>query len=165
MLREGVPPVVGDQPARVDEPELPAGVVFAETALLHKVLDELLGDADAGAAGAEEDGALGGGGDLGRAAGVDEAAEDDGAGALDVVVEHGVGVLVAVEGGEGVLEVFVLDDDAIPNSSVIFFPPIYKESRWSWFTHPGHLSVKAAINSSRNSFSSSAVTFSLLLPM
>ncbi len=44
--------------------------------------------------------------------GVHEAREDDGTGALDVVVEGGVYVAVPLERWEGVLEVFELDDDA-----------------------------------------------------
>lgn len=69
-------------------------------------------DAYACAACAEEYGALVAGGYFGAFDCVDEAGEDDGAGALDIVVEAGIGFGVSGEGGEGVFEVFELDDDA-----------------------------------------------------
>ena len=97
VLGERVAAVVGDETARVDEPEAAPGFVFREAAFFDEVLDELLGDTDTGASGAQEDGALSGGRDLGCTAGVDKASEDDGPGALNVVVEHGVGVLIAFE--------------------------------------------------------------------
>jgi hypothetical protein len=106
-------PVVGDHALGVDQPEALASLVLGE-ALLHEESGELLGNTDTSRAGTEEDSAL----VLGRNArlldGVDEAGKNHSASALDVVVEHGVGVLVALERGEGVLEVLVLDDNAGP---------------------------------------------------
>lgn len=113
VLGELVATVVGDETLGVDQPEALSGLVLTE-ALLHKELNELLGNTDTGRAGTEEDGTLVGGGNLGLLDSVDETTKDDGASALDVVVEHGVGVLVTLERGEGVLEVLVLDDNAGP---------------------------------------------------
>lgn len=43
---------------------------------------------------------------------IDETTNNDGTSALDIIVEHGVGVLVALKSREGVLEIFELDDNA-----------------------------------------------------
>ena len=59
-------------------------------------------------------------GDTRRLDGVDETTNNDGTSALDVVVEHAVCVLVALEGGEGVLEVLELDNDAVTRSVTAF---------------------------------------------
>jgi hypothetical protein len=113
VLGELVATVVGDETLGVDEPEALSGLVLGE-ALVHEELDELLGDTDTGRASTEEDGTLVSGGNLGLLDTVDETTEDDSTGTLDVVVEHGVGVLVTLERREGVLEVLVLDDDTGP---------------------------------------------------
>ena len=46
--------------------------------------------------------------------GVDETGKNHGTSALNIVVEHGVGVLVALKRREGVLEVLVLNDNRGP---------------------------------------------------
>lgn len=113
VLGKLVATVVGDETLRVDQPEALSGLVLSET-LVHEELDELLGDTNTGRASTEEDGALVSSGNLGLLDTVDEATEDDSTGTLDVVVEHGVGVLVTLERREGVLEVLVLDDNTGP---------------------------------------------------
>lgn len=95
---------------RVHEPELPASLILGQT-LLHEVLDNLLSNASTGTAGTEENGAVVLDGNAGGFDGIDKTANNDSAGTLDVVIEHGVGVLVALEGGEWVLEVLKLDDN------------------------------------------------------
>jgi hypothetical protein len=90
---------------------------------------------------------------------IDEAANDDSASALNVVVEHAVGILVAFQSREWVLEIFELDDDAVTR---LVWCVCDEKQHGTYF---GHLSVKAAMSSSRNSFSSSAVTLGLLEPM
>lgn len=115
VLGELVTTVVGDETIRVDEPELAASLFLCQTLLLEE-LDNLLGDTNTGTASAEEDGLVILDGDTRRLDGVDEATNNDGASSLDVVVEHAVGVLVALESGEGVLEVLELNDDAVTRS-------------------------------------------------
>ncbi len=112
VIGQLVASVVGDETFGVDEPETATGFVLGQ-ALAGEEFDNLFGDADAGAAGAEEDGSLVFGGHAGALDGVDDAGEDDGAGALDVVVEAGVLVSVSFQSREGVLEVFELDHDAV----------------------------------------------------
>jgi len=113
VLGKLVATVVGDETLGVDQPEALSGLVLSE-ALVHEELDELLGDTNTGRASTEEDSTLVSGGNLGLLDTVDEATEDDSTSTLDVVVEHGVGVLVALERREGVLEVLVLDDNTGP---------------------------------------------------
>ena len=113
VLGKLVTTVVGDETLGVDQPEALSGLVLSE-ALVHEELDELLGDTNTGRASTEEDGTLVSGGNLGLLDTVDETTKDNSTGTLDVVVEHSVGVLVALERREGVLEVLVLDDDTRP---------------------------------------------------
>lgn len=113
VLGKLVATVVGDETLGVDQPEALSSLVLSQT-LLHEELDELLSNTDAGRASTEEDGTLVSGGNLGLLDSVDETAKNDGTSALDVVVEHGVGVLVTFKRREGVFEVLVLDDDAGP---------------------------------------------------
>ena len=54
------------------------------------------------------------GGNAGLLDSVNEAGKNHSTSALDVVVEHGVGVLVALKRREGVLEVLVLNDNRRP---------------------------------------------------
>lgn len=96
----------------IDEPEPPSGFVLGE-AFGHEVFHHLLGDAYACAAGTEEDGALLSSRNLGALDCVDEATEDDRAGALDIVIEAGVGFLVSLESAKGVLKVLELNHDAV----------------------------------------------------
>ena len=103
--------VRSDETLGVDKVEAAAGLVLGH-ALVDEKVDNLLGHAHASAAGAQKHGSMVFGGDARALDGVDDAAKDDGPGSLDVVVEAGVHVAVLFEGGEGVLEVFKLDDDA-----------------------------------------------------
>lgn len=102
--------VCGDETLGVDEVETAAGFILGH-ALPHEELHNLLGNPDTGRAGAEEDRAV----VLARQAGpldsVDDTAEDDRAGSLDVIVEASVGIPIPLECGEGILEVLELDDD------------------------------------------------------
>lgn len=74
--------------------------------------------ADARATGTEEDSTLLAGRNLGAFDCVNKAAENNGAGALNIVVEAGVGFAVTGKSGEGVLEVFELDDNTAKLLSV-----------------------------------------------
>ncbi len=118
VVGELVAAVVGDQASGVDQPETSSGFVFRE-AFTREEFHYLLGDSDAGAACAEEHGTLLFGGEAGSFDGVDDAGEDDGAGALDVVVEAGVLVLVTLECREWILEVLELDDNAVRCQSML----------------------------------------------
>lgn len=94
----------------VDDPDARERFLVRE-ALVHHPFDDALGDADAGAAGADHDDALVGelGIDALGANGAEEAGERDGAGALDVVVEAEEAVAVRVEDVVGVLRFKVLE--------------------------------------------------------
>lgn len=72
VVGELVAAVVGHEAFGVDEPETSSCFVFAE-AFAREELDDLFGDADAGATGAEEDGPLLFGWDAGPLDGVDDA--------------------------------------------------------------------------------------------
>lgn len=106
--------VVSNKALRIDEPESLFGFLLGKT-LFHEEFSELLGDTDTSRASTEEDSTLVLGSDARLLDGIDKTAEDDGSSTLNVIVEHGVGVLVTLEGREGVLPVFVLNDDAWPS--------------------------------------------------
>jgi len=110
VISELVATVVGDETLGVDEPELALGFVFRQT-LLDEVFHDLLGYSDAGTASAKEYSTVILGSDTGGLDGVYESTNDDGTSSLDVIVEHGIRVLVSLERGEGVLPVFELNND------------------------------------------------------
>ena len=115
VLCQFVSPILGDKTIGVDEPEFATGL-FLGQAFLDEELDNLLRNTSSSAASTEEDGFVVLDGHTRRLDSVDEATDNDGASALDVVVEHGVGVLVAFDGREGVFEVLELDDNAVTRS-------------------------------------------------
>lgn len=143
----------------IHEPERLLRLVFGQ-AFPHEILDELLCDTDTCTARSKEDRSLVFSMQLRGFDGIDEAAQDDSARALHVVVEAREGVLVPLQCWKRVLEIFELDYNA-----VTYQPG--KTSGWSsnYATDPGHFSFSAAMSSSINSRSSSAVILSLLLPI
>ena len=110
VVGELVTTVSGDETLGVDEVEAVASILLGH-ALADEEVNNLLGDADTGRAGAEEDGAVVLAGETGTLDGVDDSTEDDGAGTLNVVIEAGVDTLVTLQCGEGILEVLKLNDD------------------------------------------------------
>ena len=116
-MSDHVMPKRDDTYARVHEPKLLAGLVLGET-LLYEELDNLLGNTNSGTASTKEDGAVVLEINACVLDGVDEAGKNDGAGALDVVIEASVGVLVTLESREGILEILKLNNDAANCQSV-----------------------------------------------
>jgi hypothetical protein len=108
--------IMSYQTLRVDEPEAATSLVLGET-FLDEVLHDLLSNTDTSGASAKEHSPL----IFGRSSrlldSVNEAGQNHGASTLNIVVEHGVCVLVALEGRKWVLEVLVLNDDAGPSLS------------------------------------------------
>lgn len=113
VLGELVTTVVGNKTLGVDEPEAASCLVLGQS-LPDEELDNLLGNTDTCRASTKEDGTLIGGGSAGLLDSVDETSEDNSTGTLDVVVECAVCVLVALQSGEGVLEILELDNDSRP---------------------------------------------------
>ena len=111
VVGELVATVGSDQTLGVDEVEAATGLILGH-ALANEEVDNLLSDTDTGTAGTEEDSAVLLAGETGTLDGVDDTAENDSAGTLDVIVEAGVGIAVPLQCGEGVLEVLELDDNA-----------------------------------------------------
>lgn len=110
VVGELVTTVSGDETLGVDQVEAVAGIVLAH-ALTHEELNDLLGDTDTGRASAEEDRAVVLGGQTGPLDGVDDTAQDDRTGPLDVIIETGVEIPITLECGEGILEILKLDDN------------------------------------------------------
>ena len=110
VVGELVTAVSGHETLGVDEVEAVAGLVLSH-AFAHEELDDLAGDTDTGAAGAEEDGTVVLARKTGALDSVDDTTEDDSASTLDVIVEAGESVAVTLQCGEGVLEILELDDD------------------------------------------------------
>jgi hypothetical protein len=110
VVGEVVTAVSGDETLGVNEVEAVAGFVLGH-AFAHEELDNLAGDADTGAAGSEEHGTVVLAGQTGTLDSVDDTAKDDSASTLDVIIEAGVQVTVALQCGEGILEILELDDD------------------------------------------------------
>lgn len=118
VVGELVAAVSGDETLGVDEVEAVAGFVLGH-AFAHEELDNLTGNADTGAAGAEEHGTVVLAGQTGALDSVDDTAKDDSASTLDVIVEAGVHVTVPLKSREGILEILELDDDTIEASLVM----------------------------------------------
>ena len=110
VVGELVAAVSGDETLGVDEVEAVAGFILGH-AFAHEELDDLAGNADTGAAGAEEHRAVVLAGQTGALDSVDDTAKDDSASTLDVIVEASVQVTVPLKSREGVLEILELDDD------------------------------------------------------
>lgn len=110
VLSKVVTTVLGDETLGVYEPETVTGLGLAETTL-GVVLNQLLGNTDTGGTGTHKDEALVLDGDARQVDGANVTAENDGTGALDVVVEAAVGVAVAVEVVEGLFTLKVLKLD------------------------------------------------------
>lgn len=110
VVGELVAAVSGDKTLGVDEVEAVTGFILGH-AFAHEELDDLAGNADTGAAGAEEHRAVVLAGQTGALDSVDDTAKDDSASTLDVIVEASVQVAVPLKSGEGVLEILELDDD------------------------------------------------------
>lgn len=102
--------VGGDQTLGVDEVEAAASLILGQ-ALTREELHNLLGNTDTGRASAEEDRTVVPAGQTGTLHGVNDATENDRTRSLNIIVEAGVGIPVALECGEGILEVLELDDD------------------------------------------------------
>jgi hypothetical protein len=118
VVGELIAAVSGDETLGVDEVEAVAGFVLGH-AFAHEELDNLTGNADTGAAGAEEHGTVVLAGQTGALDSVDDTAKDDSASTLDVIVEAGVHVTVSLKSREGILEILELDDDTIEASLVM----------------------------------------------
>lgn len=103
--------VSGDQTLSVDEVEAAASFILGH-ALTHEELNDLFGNTDTGRASAEEDRTVVLAGQTGTLHGVNDTSENDRTRSLNIIVETGVGIPVALECGEGILEVLELDDDA-----------------------------------------------------
>lgn len=110
VVGELVAAVSGDETLGVDEVEAVTGFILGH-AFAHEELDDLAGNADTGAAGAEEHRTVVLAGQTGALDSVDDTAKDDSASTLDVIVEASVQVAVPLKSGEGVLEILELDDD------------------------------------------------------
>ena len=111
VVGELVTAVGSDETLGVDKVEAVARLILGH-AFTHEKLHNLLGDADTGRAGAEENGTV----VLARQAGaldsVDHTAQNHGTGTLNIVVEARVRVPIPLKCGERVLEIFELNDDA-----------------------------------------------------
>lgn len=141
----------------IHKPETPPCLVFCQP-FSHEKLDNLFCDPDTCTAGTEKYRSLIFRGDTCALDGVYEAGQDDGPGSLDVVVEARVRILISFECRKWVLEILKLNDNATTRSAKAGADPTMTA------TDPGHLSVSAAISSSRNSISSACDTFSRRLP-
>jgi len=176
VVGELVTTISGDETLGVDEVEAVASILLGH-ALADEEINDLLGNTDTGRASAEEDSTLILAGETGTLDSVDDTTENDGAGTLDVIVKAGVGTLVTLKCGEGVLEVLELDHNAKLNfplacvcTSDVADPPHPGCTRGApgltrELTYPGQRSVRADINSSKNSRSSSGLILSRRLPM
>lgn len=112
VVSELVTAVSSDQTLGVDKVEASAGLILSH-ALTDEEVDNLLGDTDTGGASTEEDGALVLARQTGALNSVNDTTKNDGTSTLDVVVEAGVSIPVALECGEGVLEILELDNNTI----------------------------------------------------
>lgn len=110
VVGELVTAISGHKTLGVNKVEAVAGLVLGH-AFAHEELDDLAGDTDTGAASTEEDGAVILARKTGALDGVDNTTKDDSASTLDVVIEASEGIAVALQCGEGVLEILELDDD------------------------------------------------------
>lgn len=123
VVGELVTSVSGDETLGVDEVEAVAGILLGH-ALADEEVDNLLGNADTGGAGTEENGTLVLAGETGALDSVDDTAEDDSASTLDVVIEAGVVVLVTLQSGERILEVLELNNNTKLKFPLACFRPL-----------------------------------------
>lgn len=110
VFGELVSAVESDEALGVDEPEAPLSLLLGKS-LANEIGHELLSDTDGGGSSAKEEYTLVGERGSLLAGGVDEAAENDGAGSLDVVVKGEVLVTEVLEIEEGGLGREVLELD------------------------------------------------------
>lgn len=111
VVGELVATVSGDETLGVNQVEAGPSLILSH-ALTHEESNNLFSNADTGTSRTEEDSTV----ILARKTralhGVDDSTQDDGTRALDIIVEARVNIAVALQGREGVLEVFELNDNA-----------------------------------------------------
>lgn len=112
VVSQLVTTVGGNQALGVNQVEARAGLILSH-ALAHEKVDNLLGDANTGAASTEEHGTVVLAWKARTLDRVDDTTKDDSTSALNIIVEACVGVTVALQSGERVLEVFELDNNTI----------------------------------------------------
>ena len=110
VVSELVTTVGSDKTLGVNKVEAAAGLILGHT-LTDEEVDDLLSDTDTGGASTEEHGAVVLARKTGTLDSVDDTTQDDGTSTLDVIVEAGVGVTVALQCGEGVLEILKLNNN------------------------------------------------------
>tara|TARA_R110002060_G_scaffold74594_1_gene83949 strand:+ start:1582 stop:2154 length:573 start_codon:yes stop_codon:yes gene_type:complete len=94
----------------IDKPEATSCLVFSQ-ALFHEVLNDLLSDTHTGTSSTHKDSSLVLGWNTALLQGVDDTGEDNSTGSLNVIVEHGVLVLISLKCRERIFKVLKLHDD------------------------------------------------------